>query len=151
MITKNIDTFKNCLAKKSVILCIDYGKQNTGIAIYIQNICLPVQTIRSNNIVSVINTIQQIITNKRVNALVLGLPELNFNRKSKIEDNIKHISSEIEKKMGIPILLYDESFSTSDAIEKLNLYNSSKKQIKSLNHQIAAMIVLEEVVRRIDK
>ena len=46
------------------------------------------------------------------------------------------------------VLLYDESFSTKDALEKLENIGATCK-MKNLEDQIAATIILEEVIRQL--
>lgn len=156
LITRDLIEFKSCIAaKKQSLLCIDYGKKKSGVAISTpdKKISLPLCVIRSKKLTFQIHTIKKIIQSREVFGTVIGYPE-NFSfqnckeRLTPIQKDINFIAKCIFLESN-PILIYDESFSSKDAEKSLRLVGYKKNQIKKIDDQVAASIILEEVINGI--
>lgn len=149
IITQDLSIFKQNILSSKPILSIDYGKRKIGIAISDKDktIALPWYTIKFTNLKVVIETIQKMLTSKDVSGTVIGLATLNY-QKNKLKSDIMFLAKNLAHETN-PVLLYDESFSTAQAIEGLKYYKFSKSLQEKLNDQVSASIILEEVLNQI--
>lgn len=151
VITKDIALFKANILNSKPILSIDYGKRNIGIAISDEKktISLPWYTIKSSGLKSTLLIIQKILKSKNVSGTIIGWPTLSFTSKAnKLVPDIMFLAENLASEIN-PILLYDESFTTLQAIEELRYHNFPKSLQEKLNDQISASIILEEVLSQI--
>jgi len=129
----------------SVVLCIDFGLKRCGLAISDPNriIASPLQTIASANLEI---WLESEIPKRQIAEIVLGYPTRLDGSDSHVTENIRLLKSVLEAKFStIPIVLFDERFSSkmaSSAIAQMG--NKKKKQDKALIDQVAAAMILQE-------
>lgn len=136
--------------KYSRILAIDYGKKRIGIAISdpLKLFATPFVTLK--NSIHLFNEIKQIVIEKDVELIVVGLPTREDGQKSILFDDISNLKNKIENELQIKVELWDESFS-SVAAEEIIYQNvkKSKRRDKSLIDKNAAAVILTEYLNSI--
>lgn len=134
---------------KYPILAIDYGDKHFGIAYSDFNgklaSPLPVISITKNrNLTDVITEILETCDEYRIKTILVGLPQKFKDSQVKTEEKIFHFVSKLEEKTDIPIVTYDESFSTINAQNMLTSSGQSTKKSRKKIDSIAATVFLQE-------
>ena len=151
MIICNINQFLNLICKNNKILMgIDLGIKKTGIAFSdpSKKFSLASKIIK-NKKNTFCSEIIKLINDYDVGGIIMGIPlndEKKINRMTQsIKDRTRDLNFCLEqKKIILPIIFWDESFSSFSAVEKIkNLINTKKKQ-KEIVDKFAAMEILQD-------
>ena len=131
------------------ILAIDFGKKHIGLAISDSKgfVCSPLKRInvtKGTKEAELINEIQKICIEYKIKSILIGYPqEVDDNHevnKNRIDAFIKLIIEPLE----LPIIKWDESFSTKGAQDVLISQGRNLKRSKKNIDSIAASVFLEE-------
>lgn len=131
------------------ILAIDYGEKHFGLAVSdfkgILASPLDVLSITKNrNAEEIITEILRIAQEYQAKTLLIGMPQ-NFTETHQItQKKIIKFIERIKKRTNIPIILYDESFSTISAQNMLRFSGQSVKNSRNKIDKIAATVFLQE-------
>ncbi len=150
MFVRNIKEFKKKTNKKKII-CIDCGKKRVGVAISDENhiLSLPMQTIIRNKEFN--KKIKDILKDYNIGGILVGLPLDEEKKINKMSQFIKDISKNIDfylvkNNINIPILFWDENYTSIEAEEiTKDFFSNKKKQRKKLD-KFAAKIILEDFI-----
>jgi putative Holliday junction resolvase len=133
------------------ILGIDYGEKRIGIAISdplgITAQGLP--TIEYANIEEVLQKISNIVLEKEVGEIVVGLPKHMNNSLGEKALLVQTFVELLKKYVSIPVNTIDERFSTVRAHRTMLEGNLSRKKRKKLVDMIAAQLILQDYLDRI--
>jgi putative Holliday junction resolvase len=130
-------------------LAIDFGLKRIGLAISDSKgiISTPLTTLRftkNRKILELITDLTELIAEYRVKSILIGVPQ-EFSDKNHINTvRITDFSNTLKKRIKIPILFWDESYSTSSAKEMVISHGSNFKSNKEKIDSIAASIFLQE-------
>ncbi len=150
IVTFEILTFIKNLKLKGILVAIDYGLKNIGVAISDEKIsyAVPLLTIISNNVDVQISKICNLLSQYNAKGVVMGWPiQLNGNTSIQTK-KVECFSKILADKIDIPILFQDERMTSKTAHGLLKYYGISKTR-SSMDHQIAAMIILEAVISQL--
>lgn len=129
----------------SVVLCIDFGLKRCGLAISDPNriIASPLATIGSETLE---NWLSLEIPKRKITEIVLGYPTRLDGSDSHVTENVRLLKAELEKQYPtIPVLLFDERYSSKMASQSIAFMgNKKKKQDKTLIDQVAAALILQD-------
>ena len=146
MIIRNTKEFIDTINDKK-ILSVDLGKKKVGLAISNNKhtITTPIKNILRNKFFH--ESIQKIILEYNVGAILVGLPLNNDKSLNKISQFIVDISKNmdlylIENKINLPIFFWDENFSSFEAETLVRDFYKGKKIDK-----FAAKIFLDDFIR----
>lgn len=139
--------------KHKRIVAIDYGLKRIGLAVTdIFHISLtPLKTIdRSKD--SYFDDILIILENENSGAVVVGVPYRLDGEETDLIKEIKLFIEKLKSKISIPVIPYDESFSTVRTTETMIEIGKRKKKrsTKGEKDKIAAAIILREFLQEID-
>ena len=151
-ITFNINFFKKSLIHNSKILSLDVSKNMIGTAISDDRriVALSHVLIERGKLEKDLKKINLIILNSDVSALVVGLPLNKDGTKGRQAQSIITFASNIIKKIELPILMWDERFSTV-GVEREMVNNGLKnKRIKKHIDCASATWILQGVLDRIN-
>tara|TARA_B100001939_G_scaffold112335_1_gene97120 strand:+ start:1345 stop:1872 length:528 start_codon:yes stop_codon:yes gene_type:complete len=151
-ITFDINSFKNFLSRESKILSLDASKNMIGTALSDDRriVALSHVLIERAKLESDFKKINLIIHNNNVDAIVIGLPLNKNGTKGRQAQSVITFASNLNKKIGLPILMWDERFST-EGIQREMLNNGlKKKNIKKHIDCASATWVLQGVLDRIN-
>jgi len=132
------------------ILALDVGQQRIGLAISdpLGTIAQPLGTIRRND--APIEHIIQIVKDKEVSEIVVGLP-VNMNGTSGQQaDEVHEFARLLAEQTDIPLVFIDERLTTVEA-EKLMISADVKRRKRRQSiDSVAAAIILEKRLRNKD-
>jgi len=135
------------------IMGIDYGEKRIGVAISdplgITAQGLP--TIERTNIQEDIQKILNIIREKEVNEIVVGLPKHMNNMLGEKAQAVLAFVDLIKKHVNIPVNTIDERLSTVRAHRAMLEGDLSRKKRKDRVDMIAAQLILQNYLDRIKK
>ena len=139
------DEIKELISGKK-IAAIDYGKKRIGIAVTdIFHISLnPLKTIE-NNPENIISDLVKIVKENSIEIIVLGFPLWQIETESSIQTEIKEILSKLKEKLNLPVLLFDESFSSAAGVANMvqSGVKKSKRATKGNIDRFAALNILK--------
>lgn len=128
------------------ILAIDHGDARIGLAATDEfGIGThPVETIDCRK-TEIIPRILEVITERKIQAVVLGLPLRMDGSEGTSSKKIRKFGKELRTNLGdIPLTLFDERFTTVTASEKLRSAGRKAKQQKDVIDQAAALEILKD-------
>jgi putative Holliday junction resolvase len=132
----------------SIILAIDYGQKNIGLAITDEyaKMALPYDTIQNNGADLVIKKLQEIIKEESVGEILVGVPtSLHGEHTDSIE--LKGFLKNLKNKIGLPVILIDERMSSKMA----DHFKTDKNFKKSgARDKVAASIILQSYLEKIN-
>lgn len=125
------------------ILAIDHGTKNIGLAISdeLEITAKPLPQIRTKKDSSELQTIAEICAKESVDKIVIGIPTGTHKNNSKQSQIVKSFAKDLFELTMLPIILWDETYSSQKAMEK------TKKNIDSQ----AAKLILQEYLSSPDK
>lgn len=123
------------------ILALDIGLKRIGIAKSIHNIPIPLPPILRKNRNQAAKEVSQVICDSKIQTLIVGIPK-ESETAAEMERRIKHFVTLLEIPDNIKIHFVDESFSSFEALQRMQGSKKSKKKDGTLD-SLAAMIILE--------
>ena len=117
------------------VLGIDFGNTRIGLALGKNGICVPLKIIQAKNWNTALVTIKKVIDENYISFIVLGMPKQN-------NLVIKKFYEFLKENLNIKIQLWDESFTSKEALEYAIKVGYSKKSRKYIDN-ISAYMILE--------
>ena len=151
-ITFDINLFKTFLTEKGKILSLDASKKMIGTALSDdkKRVALSHVLIEREKLNKDLKKIKPIINNNSVDTVVLGLPLNKDGTKGRQAQSIITFASNLSKEFNIPILMWDERFSTVGIEREMIKTGLKKKNIKKNIDCASATWVLQGVLDRIN-
>ena len=140
----NIKEFKQILPPKRAVLGIDYGSKRMGLAVsdLSKTIATSYKILHRRTIESDLLELKNIISEKEIGAIVMGLPLQMNGEEGEIAAEVRKFAAILEEKFALPLLLWDERLSSSAMenflIKEVDL--SRKKRAKVLDASAVAYI-----------
>jgi len=129
--------------KSNKLLGIDYGATNIGLAVSDDraSFAMPLQVVKNDK--DVFNKLKQVISDHGITTIVIGVPQDFQPHKNKISDEIDAFMKQLHKQVEIPIVTFDESFTTQQAEDMLRRQGLSSRKQKGRADMYAASLILE--------
>jgi len=130
----------------SRVMALDFGMKRVGVALSDQLKMFAYAHTTVNNDEKAFNNLSEIIKEKFVSEIVLGIPNENRISKTSIVENIKKFKSELEQRFGLKVILWDETFTSSIAQQRVieSVNKKQKRKNKQLLDMHSAAIILQE-------
>ena len=132
--------------KEERIMGIDFGEKRIGISLSdpFRLFAYPFKTLSNNS--NFWTQIGNIIKEKNVTKILLGLPPESSSSSNAFRNKVEKFKADIEKKLKISVLFWDEEFTSAIAKEKVleSVTKKAKRRDKSLLDSISAAIILQE-------
>ncbi len=127
------------------ILCLDLGEKRIGVAISdeTRTIARSYQVFNRSSRVGDFEQIAHIIAENCVNLVVVGLPTLADGGEGDKATWARDYASDLASSIGIPVELWDESYSTADARTSLEFRAITRRRIKDRIDAVAAAFILQ--------
>ena len=128
-----------------IILGLDIGDARTGVAISdeLGIAAHPLCTIRRKSRKALLSELQELTIVHKVERIVVGLP-LRLNGEVGIQaQKIKKFAEKLQQLVNLPIVFWDESFTTFEATEVLRVTKKRRKKRRQVIDQVAAVLILE--------
>lgn len=139
-----------------IILGLDIGEARIGVAISdeLGFAAHPLCTIHRRSRKGARAELQTLIAAHKVDQIVVGLP-LRLNGEVSIQaQKVKQFAEELEHQVDLPMIFWDESFTTVEAEQILRKTKKRGKKRKQVIDQVAAVLILDgylEHLRNSDK
>jgi len=150
LITINIEEFASMIPDSGSILGLDLGNKRIGIAICndSRSIATSLKTLNRGKLKDDINIMKTIILENKISSIVVGRPVNMDGNSGKKSQSIRRLTEEINKVLNLPILLWDERFSTN-AVEKIIIseLNLSRKKREKIIDSSAACWILDGAIK----
>ena len=131
---------------ESRIMGIDFGEKRIGIALSdpLFTFAYPHTTFINDS--DLIGNIDKIISDKKINKIILGLPSSLKSASAKVAEKVQNFRNELIKKFNLEVILWDEEYTSVIAQQKVieSVTGKKKRKNKSLIDQNAAAIILQE-------
>ena len=127
------------------IMGVDYGDARTGIAVS-HLLCSIVGTatvIHSRNTDKTIAQIKQIIAEREVGEIVVGLPRNMDGSECPRASLCREFGQKLQEETGLPVVFWDERRTTVEAHNILSEHNYHGKKRKNTVDAVAAALILE--------
>ena len=100
------------------VLGIDYGKNKIGLSISAGSIALPLIVIKNYNQTDLLNTLQKIIAEEKIEKIIVGIP-LNFDRHLTSQSKeVAEFTRWLSQELSVPVEMIDETLSSKMASEQ---------------------------------
>ena len=147
-ITHDINNFKAVFSQDRKIIGLDVGKKTIGIAISdpTTKIALTHKTIFRKKLKEDLQMLKEIINDNAVVSIVIGLPLNKDGTKGPIAQSVITFSHILLKAFKLPILLWDERFSTIGILREMKLAGVKKKNIENKIDSASATWILQSAL-----
>ena len=147
-ITHDINNFKAVFSQDRKIIGLDVGKKTIGIAISdpTTKVALTHKTIFRKKLKEDLLMLQQIINDNAIVSIVIGLPLNKDGTKGTIAQSVITFSHILLKAFKLPILLWDERFSTIGILREMKLAGVKKKNIEKKIDSASATWILQSAL-----
>lgn len=133
-------------------LGVDYGKSRIGVAATddFGIMAHPVETIDSVRVPDPIRRIAEIAAARKSRTLVIGLPLRLDGSEGDSAKNVRAFSAKLAKALpDLPMVFVDETYTTSDATQKLHEAGRNTRKQKAVIDQAAAVEILNRWMEEI--
>jgi len=129
------------------ILALDVGERRIGVAVSdpLGTIAQPLMTIPRND--TSIDTIVQIIREKEICEVVVGLPVNMNGSRGQQADGVDEFAHRIVERIDIPLVFVDERLTTVEAEKLMISADVSRNKRRAKIDSVAAAIILEKRLR----
>ena len=117
-------------------LALDLGLKRIGLALYVENIAVPLNAILRKNRNQAANEVRKLIEEHQISKLIVGLPKGGASE-VEMTKRVQHFISLLE--FGGEVIFVDEAYTSKEA-QGLGVANSRKKDGKL--DSLAALIML---------
>jgi putative Holliday junction resolvase len=139
-----IEEFKKNQSDKTRLVGLDLGSKRIGVSISDdrQSIATPFKTINKTNTNDLINELKKIITEYNIKGIIIGNPVNLDGSIGRSAQSVNDVASNISKSINLPVILWDERFSTVGAFNlSSQLDVNVTKRVKTIDQNAAAFIL----------
>jgi putative Holliday junction resolvase len=131
------------------ILAVDYGTKNIGLAIsdFKGIVATPLRVLRvtpKHGYDKIVEEISEICDSNKVQTILLGKPQIFEVAHKKTLQKIEKFEKLLQDGINLPIVNYDESYSTVTAQDMLLYTKQTAKSSKDKIDSVAAAVFLQE-------
>lgn len=130
-------------------LAIDYGTKRIGLAIsdFKGKVSAPLDTLiytKNRGSEELIEELSEIIKEHRVKTIIMGYPQAFVESHKKVLTIIDAFLDLLKKKINLPVIRFDESFSTKEATDMLLSLGQRSRKSKSKIDKTSAALFLQK-------
>jgi len=127
-------------------LALDVGTKTIGVAVSdeLGITSNGVTTIKRRDLKQDLSELNALIQEYKPGEILIGVPYQMDGSVSERGDQILKFSDKIKEAFSLPVVFWDESYSTVNAEEKLIEANLSRKKRKKVIDKMAAVFILQE-------
>jgi putative holliday junction resolvase len=124
-----------------VLLGVDYGEVNTGLAFGRAGSVSPLKVVNSKNTPHLISEIGKVVISTKVSKIIVGLPTTLDGKETAQSLKVRQFTNLLKAKLKKPIEYVSEFATTSESIQGAIRSGISKKRRKTNDHLSAALIL----------
>ncbi|MCC7162239.1 MAG: Holliday junction resolvase RuvX [Anaerolineae bacterium] len=127
-------------------LALDVGNKRVGVAVGSSEarIATPLTVLKRRTIEQDVAALLKLVGEYQVEQLVVGLPRNADNTPSKQEQLTRHYAEQLQTALGLPIILFDERYSTAAAMQIQRSRGLDEKRGRATLDANAAAVILQE-------
>lgn len=129
-------------------LAVDFGERRIGLAISTGSLALPLATLLRESDAQAVSAIAELIRREGVEALVVGEPRRLDGTLGDAARRARRFAERLAAATGLPCTMVDESLTSRAASERLREAGIDPRRHPERLDQVAAQILLEEVLAR---
>ena len=134
------------------ILALDVGTKRIGVSVSdILHIFAQSLTVIQVEKGKVFEQIKEIISDKEITKIIIGMPYRDDNTPSKMGEYIIEFTDKLKKVIDTPIQFWDERYSSNSAEEVLIKADMSRKKRKKVIDKVASSIILQSYLDKQSK
>ncbi len=128
------------------VMGIDFGEKRIGISLSDPTKTFAYSFNTFNNDESFIDNLLNLVQEKNVNKIILGLPSSEFKSSKILVEKVKKLKNQIESALKIEIIFWDEDYSSVIAKGKVleSVSKKSKRKNKGIIDSYSAAVILQE-------
>ncbi|HHW41161.1 MAG TPA: Holliday junction resolvase RuvX [Syntrophomonadaceae bacterium] len=132
------------------ILGLDVGQKRIGVAISdeLGIIAQPLTTVNQGKMEEVVESLRILVEKYDVGEIVVGLPRHMNGRLGREGEEIVSFGKELQKKLGVPVVFWDERLSTVAAEKALLEGDTSRYRRRKVIDRVAANWILGGYLER---
>ncbi|MDE9450650.1 Holliday junction resolvase RuvX [Aliiroseovarius sp. Z3] len=150
MIFETIEDFAPTLSPMTALGGLDLGSKTIGVAVSdsFRQVSTPLETIRRKKFSADAARLLEIITDRQLGGIVLGLPRNMDGSEGPRCQSTRAFARNLEKLTDVPITFWDERLSTVAAERALLEADTSRKRRAEVIDHVAAGYILQGVLDR---
>jgi putative Holliday junction resolvase len=127
------------------ILAVDYGEKRIGLAVSdeLGITASPLMTLARRSDDETVRQIAKLVSKLRVTQIVVGLPRRTDAQEGEMERKVKAFAEKLRQAVSVPVVLFDERFTTRIAEQVLLEADLSRRKRKQFRDRLAAVILLQ--------
>jgi putative Holliday junction resolvase len=127
------------------ILAVDYGEKRIGLAVSdeLGITASPLMTLVRRSDDETVRQIAQLVSKLRVTQIVVGLPRRTDAQEGEMERKVKAFAEKLRQAVSVPVVLFDERFTTRIAEQVLLEADLSRRKRKQVRDRLSAVILLQ--------
>ena len=128
------------------VMGIDFGEKRIGISLSDPTKTFAYSFNTFNNDENFINNLLNLVQEKNVIKIILGLPSSEFKSSKILVEKVKKLKNQIESALKIEIIFWDEDYSSVIAKGKVleSVSKKSKRKNKGIIDSYSAAVILQE-------
>jgi len=153
MILESLQEFYTFFKPQAPIISIDYGKKKIGLAISTldHTLPMPLKLLAGDSDKKKLQEISEILKEKNICAIVIGLPLNMDNSKSQQTLDVENFAKKLEKRTHLPIFMQDERLTSKAADNLLKDFGLNRKARNANDDLAAASMILETTIESCNK
>jgi len=132
---------KNTRSSIPILLGIDYGTTNIGLAFGVGDSVAPLKIISGKHIPTALNDISRVVLENKISKLIVGLPLTADGRETPQAKEVRKFAKLLKIRLKMPVEFVDEFGSSRDAIPAMLQMGVSKKGRQKVDDYSAAVIL----------
>jgi putative Holliday junction resolvase len=127
------------------VLGLDVGEKRIGAAISdpLQRIAFGLKVYKRKSIQEDMGELRAIVETYEVEKIIVGLPKDLKGRLGERAKDVLRYKQVIEEELGLPVILWDERFTTNEAHRVFDLFGVNAKRRKRYLDATSAQIILQ--------
>jgi len=148
---EDADAFAGLIRQGAALIGIDAGTKTFGLAIsdLSGTIASPLETIRRSKFTKDVGRLKEIVEANEITGFVLGLPRNLDGTEGPRAQSTRALARNLNRIFPLPILLWDERLTTSQAERMLIEADQSRKRRSEVIDKLAATLILQGALDRL--
>jgi len=151
MIHEDAAAFAAVLPHQGALAGLDFGEKTIGVAVsdLHRSVASPLRTIRRRKFTADAQTLFEILDQRDIGALILGLPRNMDGSEGPRAQSTRSFARNLLDQRGLEIMLWDERLSTVAAERSLLEQDMSRKKRAEIIDNVAAAYILQGFLDRL--
>jgi len=134
------------------VLGVDLGQARTGVALSdeLRMLAHPLETIENRSAEKVARRVRQIVAEKEVDCVVVGLPRQMNGSLGPAAENAQQFVEKLRSLISCEVVTWDERLSTVAAERALRDAGKKTRETRGIRDQVAAQIILQSYLDRLN-